>query len=144
MILFSLNKRKQSCVVYTWYYSLGISAGSTVRRLCWLQRLQQLFMTSDLILGNLRSDDCDGNENAKKAIGLITKTTILHIHHAFLYISLPSLHDYDVKMPNFTLYRGSTHQRRRNFLFISELGYCSQEFNFRSVHLHSDEDSELE
>ena len=41
MILFSLNKRKQSCVVCTWYYSLGISTGSTVRRLCWLQRLQR-------------------------------------------------------------------------------------------------------
>ena len=63
MILFSLNKRKQSCVVYTWYYSLGISTGSTVRRLCWLQRLQQLFMTSDLILGNLKSEDGDGSEN---------------------------------------------------------------------------------
>ena len=44
-------------------------------------------------------------EDAK---GLISKTTILHVHHAFLYISLPSLHDYDVKMPNFTVYRGST------------------------------------
>ena len=31
-----------------------------------------------------------------------SKTTTLHVHHAFLYISLPSLHDYDVKMPNFT------------------------------------------
>ena len=56
----------------------------------------------------LRSDDGDGNGNATKAIGLISKTTILHVHHAFLYISLPSLHDYDVKMPNFTMYRGST------------------------------------
>ena len=46
--------------------------------------------------------------NVKKAIGLITKTTIVHVHHAFLYISLPTLHDYDVKMPNFTFYRGST------------------------------------
>ena len=27
---------------------------------------------------------------------------------AFLYISLPTLHDYDVKVPNFTFYRGST------------------------------------
>ena len=52
--------------------------------------------------------DGDGNGNSTKAIGLITKTTILHVHHASLYISLPSLHDYDVKMPNFTLYRGST------------------------------------
>ena len=60
-------------------------------------------------IGILRSDDGDGNGNATKATGLIqSKTTILLAHHAFLYISLPSLHDYDVKMPNFTMYRGST------------------------------------
>ena len=46
--------------------------------------------------------DGDGNENVK-----ITKTTILHVHHAFLYVSFPSLHDYDVKMPNFTFNRRS-------------------------------------
>ena len=61
-----------------------------------------------LLMGTLRSDDGDGNGNATKTIGLISKTTILHVHHAFLYISLPSLHGYDVKMPNFTMYRGST------------------------------------
>ena len=60
------------------------------------------------IVRTLRSDDGDGNRNATKAIGFISKTTILHVHHAFLYISLPSLHDYDVKMPNFTIWRGST------------------------------------
>ena len=37
----------------------------------------------------LRSHDADGNENVKKTIGLISKTTTLHVHHAFLYISLP-------------------------------------------------------
>ena len=91
MILFYLNKYKQNCVVYIWYYSLGISTGlgiifpsprrvspflawviftrarvslallslrkngdysqsstgSTVGRLCWLQRLQQLFKWLD-------------------------------------------------------------------------------------------------
>ena len=26
----------------------------------------------------------------------------LHVYHASLYISLPSLHDYNMKMPNFT------------------------------------------
>ena len=59
-------------------------------------------------MGSSRSDDGDGdgNEDVKKAVGLITKTTILLVHHALLYISLPSLHDYDVKMPNFKLYRG--------------------------------------
>ena len=54
------------------------------------------------LLGTLRSDDGDGNGTAPKAIGLISKTIILHVHHAFLYISLPSLHDYDVKIPYFT------------------------------------------
>ena len=48
------------------------------------------------VLATLRSDDADSNEDVKEAIGLITKTTILHVHHAFLYISLQSLHDYDV------------------------------------------------
>ena len=31
----------------------------------------------------LRSDDGDGNGNVTKAVGLISKTTILHVHHAF-------------------------------------------------------------
>ena len=30
-------------------------------------------------------------------VGLISKTTTSHVQHAFLYISLPSLHDYNVK-----------------------------------------------
>ena len=54
----------------------------------------------------LRSNDADGNENVKKTIGLISKTTTLHVHHTFLYISFPFLHDYDVKMPNFAFYGG--------------------------------------
>ena len=53
------------------------------------------------IIGTLRSNDADGNENVKKTIGLISKTTTSHVHHTFLYISFPFLHDYDVKMPYF-------------------------------------------
>ena len=75
------------------------------------------------LLGTLRSDDGDGNGNTTKAIGLISKTTILHVHHSFLYISLPSLHDYDVKMPNFTFHRGSTQATTKFPLSLSELGY---------------------
>ena len=70
------------------------------------------------LVETLRSDDGDGNENVKIAIGLITKTTIIHVHHAFLYISLPSLHDYDVKIPNFTLHRGSTQATTKFPLFL--------------------------
>ena len=32
----------------------------------------------------------------------------MHVHCACLYISLPSLHDHDVKCPEFTLYGGRT------------------------------------
>ena len=35
-----------------------------------------------------------------------------HVHHAF-----PSLHDYDVKMPNFTFCRGSEHKTTTFFFF---------------------------
>ena len=48
-------------------------------------------------LGTLRNHDQDGNGNVKKTIGLMSKTTTLHVHHAFLCISLPSLHYNDVK-----------------------------------------------
>ena len=86
------------------------------------------------VLGTLRSDDGDDNENVKKAIGLIAKPTILHVHHALLYISFQSLHDHDVKMPNRCT--EGEHKRLRNFPPLSELGYGSYEFNFRRVHLH--------
>ena len=56
------------------------------------------------LIGTLRSNDADGNENVKKAIGFISKTTTLHVYHTYLYISFPSLHDYDVKIPNFGHY----------------------------------------
>ena len=89
---FSLTLYKVVAVLHTSFQS-------------WPVRLHYLV---DLAIGTLRSEDGDGNGNATEAIGLISKTPFLHVHHAFLYISLPSLHDYDVKMPNFTMYRGST------------------------------------
>ena len=69
------------------------------------------------ILGTLRSNDPDGNKNVKKTVGLISKTTISHLHHTFLYISFPFLHDYDVKMPNFAFY-GGRKQETTKFYFI--------------------------
>ena len=65
-----------------------------------------------LSLGTQPPDDTkgsfssDGNENVKTAIGLLSKTKGLQVHQAFLHISLSFLHDYDVKMPNFTFYGG--------------------------------------
>ena len=71
----------------------------------------------EMSVASFSNDDGDGNENVKKAIGLLSKTTSLHVHHAFLYISLPLLDDYaDVKMPSFTFY-GGRKQSKTNFSF---------------------------
>ena len=40
----------------------------------------------------------------QKGNRLNSKTVTLHVHHAFSCISLPLLSDYDMKIPNFTLY----------------------------------------
>ena len=47
---------------------------------------------------------------------LISKTTTLHVHHDFLYISLPFLHYYDVKMPNFVFYAWGAQTRNDEIL----------------------------
>ena len=79
---------------------------------------RELLLTDEinLLLGTLRSNDPDDNENVKKTIGLISKTTTSHVHHTFLYISFPFLHDYDVKMPNFAFY-GGRKQAKTKFYF---------------------------
>ena len=45
-------------------------------------------------------------ESSRVTSPLMSKTTILHVHHTFLYIALTSMHDYDVKMPNSTFCGG--------------------------------------
>ena len=65
-----------------------------------------LFLTDHnvwLMIGTLR---CGGDEKVKLAIASQGKTTTLHVHHAFLYISLPSTARLPVKMPNFTFCEG--------------------------------------
>ena len=49
---------------------------------------------------------------------LLGATTTLHVRHAFLNISLPSLHDYDVKMSNFTFCGGREPKATTFFLFF--------------------------
>ena len=55
-----------------------------------------------MVTGSLNNGDSDGNENGNKPIGLDWQNNNFARASRFLYISLPSLHDYDVKMPNFT------------------------------------------
>ena len=53
-------------------------------------------ITSSFFAGKIRDlniQQQDGNENINETIGLISKTTTLHLHHAFLGISLPFLYE---------------------------------------------------
>ena len=56
------------------------------------------------------------------------------MHHAFLYISLPLRHDYDMKMPNFTSCGGS--KQATKFLSLSKLKCGPQEIISRESCLH--------
>ena len=68
------------------------------------------------LLGSFSND----NENFRKAIGLLIKTTSLHVQHAFLYIYLLLLHGYYVKMPNFMFYQGRKQARTKfSFSFLT-------------------------
>ena len=52
----------------------------------------------------------------------ISKTTTLHVHHAFLYVPYLSLHDCDIKLPNFMrpLY-GVGEQNRKLFFSLTQM-----------------------
>ena len=46
------------------------------------------------------------------------RTTTLHVHYAFFHMSLPSSHDYDMKLRNFTLCGGREHKTTTLFFFF--------------------------
>ena len=49
-------------------------------------------------MGSLSKYVGDGKGKVKKGIGLMNKTSVLHVNDAFLYISSPSLYDYNAKL----------------------------------------------
>ena len=79
--------------------------------LCYIRELKQR---------RLRTTTATATRAAKKHQVKIGKTTTLYEHRAFLYISLPSLHDYDIKLPNFTFSRRTgSHDNVFLFLFVN-------------------------
>ena len=88
-------------------------------------------------IGSLSNNDGDVNENGKiktkqkqtkTKIGQIRKTTTLDVHHTFLYISLPSLHDYicttwaEVKLSNlWVTFCGGRELARQRLSFRTQL-----------------------
>ena len=61
----------------------------------------------------LSKDDGDVNKNGKKSLGLDWQNN----NSARAHCKLPSLHDYDVKIPNFTFCGGLKHKTTTFFLF---------------------------
>ena len=53
-------------------------------------------------MGRLSKYVGDGKGKVKKGIGLMNKTSVLHVNDAFLYISSPSLYDYNEKLSTVT------------------------------------------
>ena len=85
---------------------------------------------------SLSNDDGDGNENGKKAnMFRSTKQQLCTYITRFFCISLLSLHDYNVKVPNFTFCRGRERRRRLSFSF-PELWYSLLEFHLRKICQH--------
>ena len=78
---------------------------------CYLMNLKSVG-TFPVILGSVSNDNSDDNESRKKSNRFrLAKKSNLHVHHAFLYISLPLLHDCEVKLPNFTFYEGREQEK---------------------------------
>ena len=74
--------------------------------MCPLATLKKIFnkllSVNIFIKGYIRSDDGDGdgNENVRKAIGLMGKTATLQVLHAFFvhFFAVSAVHDYDVNI----------------------------------------------
>ena len=88
------------------------------------------------IIWTLRSEDGHGNKNVKKGIYVENiKQQLCLCSTLFLYISWPSLHDYDVKMPDFTFY-GERKQATTKFSFSFWTWIWLLGIQFRRVRLH--------
>ena len=67
------------------------------------------FSNSTVKIVSLSNYDDDDDDDFKKKIGLMIKTTALHVHHAFSTFLWRPLHDYGVKPSNLTFYGGRGH-----------------------------------
>ena len=85
-------------------------------------------------IGSISNDDGDGNENGKKSTELDKQNNnFARAFHAFLYTSLPTLHDCDVKIPNF-LFCGEL--KHKAMTFFPDLRYSLLEFSSGKICQH--------
>ena len=138
--LFKFNHRKncQNLTNWTrWNKRDQVWSSATLPQFKWRfcsRRRSCCFKSS--VLGTLRSDDGDGNGNATKTIGLITKKQQF-CACITLFCTFLCPHCTTTKWKCLISHcTEKVHKRRRDFLSLSALGYGTYEFNFRMVRLH--------
>ena len=81
----------QSCTTSDMTCELGIAFANDLKDFCVETSCQSNYQwAKPFWLGSLSNYDDDHNDDVKKTIGLMIKSTALHVHHAFYYISLTS------------------------------------------------------
>ena len=86
------------------------------------------------LIGTLRSNDADGNENVKKTIGLISKTTTLHVHYTFCTF-LSRFCTTTTWKCLISRFMENLNKQPRNFISVCELKYGPLKFSFRRIRL---------
>ena len=86
-------------------------------------------------IGSFSINNGNGNKNVKTARIIKQKKTSLHVHRAFLYISLLLLHDCDGKCLISRFIKDVTSDEEIFFLFLS-LSVVPKKSTLRKVCLH--------
>ena len=80
-----------------------------------------LFLTHHNILWIIGSLRCSSDDKVKEAIAWQGKKKTLHVHHTFLYISLPSTARLLVKMPNQSHFMKDVNKQMTKFILFMNL-----------------------
>ena len=80
--------------------------------------------------------EATSSENVKKAIGLISKTTTLHVQHTFWYISLPSPRTTTAWKSLISRFMEDVNKRQWICHSLPKLEGGPQEINSREIRLH--------
>ena len=103
---------------FHWGFWYSVVFPSCCRNHFWVLRNLLLILT----VGTLRSKDADDNENVKKTIGLISKTTTSHVQHTFC--SFLSRFCTTTTWKCLILrFMEDVNKQRRNSIFLIVLGY---------------------
>ena len=119
----------------------GVKNGSIVNLASIVGKVRKIYMVCCAVepiawksIGSFSINKVNGTRMSKQQ-GLLSKTTSLHVHRAFLYISLLLLHDCDGKCLISRFIKDITSDEEIFFLFLS-LSVVPKKSTLRKVCLH--------